>query len=503
MATAGLVSRRVVSTGGKGKEAKAEAKPRAHDHSNHDVDAHGSHSHARGIFGHTHSHDENGNGHEHKHGHEVMQALQNRGDRGSRITLIGLASNVVLTSAKGVAGWYMNSAALLADAGHSLSDLLGDFVVLFSWRLSRRPPSEKYPYGFAKFETLGTTIVSLLLIGGALGIGAHSLSLLMTALSETAATLPPGAIQTAVVNVTQAAHNIPAIGHTHADAAHVLDPNAAWFAAVSVVWKEWLFRITRKVGEQENSPVLMANAWHHRSDAYSSVVALVAILGSSWFPALPLDPIGGLLVSVVILQQGLSIFGGAFGQLTDAGVSPSTIRVLSTALEKYVTSEAPNVHGTYNLRARRAGASLFVDLVADVQGSLSVEETQRLEEKIHDVLKKAKAEVAEVNVKFRPVTRRWAVLFSAMPGGGFATAYLRYKQLIPPTDPGVETMVIAEIYLDAIVPNKFTADKVDTYSRHDLMHLVVTGSNGDPVKYISDVKSSKELQTTATGEDVE
>ena len=69
--------------------------------------------------------------------------------------------------------------------------------------------------------------------------------------------------------------------------------NAAWFAAVSIVSKEWLFRITRKVADEENSPVLLANAYHHRSDAYSSVVALVAILGSGWFPTLPLDPIGG------------------------------------------------------------------------------------------------------------------------------------------------------------------------------------------------------------------
>lgn len=74
----------------------------------------------------------------------------------------------------------------------------------------------------------------------------------------------------------------------------MLDPNAAWFAAASVLGKEWMFRATKKVADQENSPVLLANAYHHRSDAYSSVVALFAILGSSWFPSLPLDPIGGM-----------------------------------------------------------------------------------------------------------------------------------------------------------------------------------------------------------------
>jgi divalent metal cation (Fe/Co/Zn/Cd) transporter len=173
-------------------------------------------------------------------------------------------------------------------------DLLGDFVVLISWRLSRRPPSQRYPFGLAKFETLGTGLVSVLLIGGAIGIGSHSLSLLLSVLSETAAAVSPGPLQTAMFNVAAAMHNIPGVGHSHAHAhAHALDMNAAWFAAASVVAKEWLFQITRKVAEQENSPVLMANAYHHRSDAYSSVVALVAILGSGWFPALPLDPLGG------------------------------------------------------------------------------------------------------------------------------------------------------------------------------------------------------------------
>jgi divalent metal cation (Fe/Co/Zn/Cd) transporter len=167
--------------------------------------------------------------------------------------------------------------------------------------LSRRPPSRRYPFGLAKFETVGTGLVSILLIAGALGIGSHSLSLLLTVLSETALSLSAGPMQTALLSITAAAHNVPGLGliaahshsHTHG---HVLDMNAAWFAAASIVSKEWLFRITRKVADQENSPVLLANAYHHRSDAYSSVVALVAILGSGWFPALPLDPIGGAYI---------------------------------------------------------------------------------------------------------------------------------------------------------------------------------------------------------------
>ena len=173
-------------------------------------------------------------------------------------------------------------------------DLLGDFVTLFCWKLSRKPPSGRYPYGFAKFETLGTTTTSILLIGGALGIGFHSYHLLLEALSGTVSTLPPGQLHDILQQIASVGHHVPSVGHAHTHV-DVLDPNAAWFAAVSVLSKEWLYRITKKVADEEHSPVLYANAVHHRSDAYSSVVALFAILGSSIFPALPLDPLGGTL----------------------------------------------------------------------------------------------------------------------------------------------------------------------------------------------------------------
>lgn len=189
-------------------------------------------------------------------------------------------------------------------------DLLGDFVTLFCWKLSRKPPSERYPYGFAKFETLGTTTVSILLIGGALGIGFHSYHLLIEALSGTVSALPPGQLHDILQQITSIGHHVPSVGHGHTHV-EALDPNAAWFAAIGVLSKEWLYRITKKVADEEHSPVLYANAVHHRSDAYSSVVALFAILGSSIFPALPLDPLGGALV---VRNENYSI--------TDASVSP-------------------------------------------------------------------------------------------------------------------------------------------------------------------------------------
>ncbi|KAG2132007.1 cation efflux protein [Suillus bovinus] len=373
-------------------------------------DAHDKHSHS--IF-HSHSHDE----HDHAHdAAQIVHALQTAGDRGSRITLVGLFANVALTGAKGFAGWYMHSASLLADAGHSMSDLLGDVVVLFCWKLSRKPPSARYPYGFAKFETLGTTTVSLLLIGGALGIGFHSYHLLLEALATTVSTMPPGPLHDLHQQATSVAHNIPAIGHSHGHTG-ILDPNAAWFAAVGVVAKEWLYRITKKVADEEHSPVLYANAIHHRSDAYSSFVALFAILGSWLFPALPLDPIGGLLVSFVILKQGLALFGSTFTELTDAGISVKSQRKLVHALKPLLSSsslpsssvisngshDTAELLAVRHLRAKRAGSMMYVDLTADVPSNMSVLATSRLEVKISQTLKEAREEISEVRVKFHPV----------------------------------------------------------------------------------------------------
>jgi divalent metal cation (Fe/Co/Zn/Cd) transporter len=316
-------------------------------------------------------------------------------------------------------------------------DLLGDFVTLVCWNLSRKPPSQRYPYGFAKFETLGTTTVSLLLIGGALGIGYHSYHLLIEALAQAASSMPTSPLHDVLDRTIAILQSVPAIGHRHVDA-HApiteLDPNAAWFAAVSVVAKEWLYRATKTVADEERSPVLHANAVHHRSDAYSSLVALFAIIGSVMFPAIPLDPIGGecllhnrilphktkkvylspdfvgLLVSLVILRQGLGLFGGAFRDITDASVPATTrhslIRALDPLLEPSSSlAGASALLGIRDLRARRAGSLFFVDLSADVSASLSFQRATELEEEITRTLKAARREVAEVRIRFHPVHR--------------------------------------------------------------------------------------------------
>ena len=149
--------------------------------------------------------------------------------------------------------------------------------------------------------TASSALKALIPIGGAIGIGLHSWHLLLEALVPTVENMQPGLAHDMLHNLVASRDYLAgaaAHAHSHVDShassdSQILDPNAAWFALMSVLVKEYLYRLTRKVAMEEASPVLLANALHHRSDAYTSSVALIAILGSIWLPNIPLDPIGG------------------------------------------------------------------------------------------------------------------------------------------------------------------------------------------------------------------
>lgn len=237
--TASAVRQRAAAATTTSKEAAASA---AHSHSH-------SHSHAHG--GH-HGHDHGGSVEE---ADALLAALKGKGDRGSNITLVGLASNIGLCASKGVAGVYLNSASLLADAAHSLSDLFADLVTLFCWKMSQKPANESHPLGYGKYETMGGLGVSLVLVAGAVGIGMHSYSLLLDSLQPTLQNAP-AAIQ-ALSHFTGSISHAAEHSHSHGiDTSGPLDPNAMWFALLSIIVKEWLYRATLKIAREENSSVL-------------------------------------------------------------------------------------------------------------------------------------------------------------------------------------------------------------------------------------------------------
>ncbi|RKP36239.1 hypothetical protein BJ085DRAFT_7600, partial [Dimargaris cristalligena] len=255
-------------------------------------------------------------------------------DPGSRITLIGMATNVLLTAVKGVGGWYVftNSASLIADAAHSLSDLISDFVTLFTFKMARRPADRKYPFGYGRFEPLGTLGVSFFLIAASVGIGQHSFELLYQMLPGLSDSLgqtlprafPPEVVESLKTHIMQImvyiGNHIP---EHHHEAAIPIHSSALWFAAVSVVAKELLYQSTMSVARKLNSQVLVANAWHHRSDAYSSIIAAAAILGAQLGVPI-LDPLGGMVVAAILIKNGCSIGWEAMQELVDRSALSST-----------------------------------------------------------------------------------------------------------------------------------------------------------------------------------
>lgn len=433
------------------ENGKSSAIEHNHDH------AHEQHSHGwLGAHSHSHSHGAEGSAEE---ADKLLNALKGKGDRGSIITVVGLIANLVLCGAKGLAGVWLHSASLLADAAHSLSDTFSDLVTLFCWKMSQRPASQSHPLGYGKFETMGGLGVSVVLVAGAFAIGMHSYGLLLDVLQPHLHQMPSGLQafghltgdlaraaggllhdhhHTAVAASADVGSNTAGAILDAADGAksnlssasgaeteNLLDPNAMWFALISVLVKEWLYHATLKIAREEKSSVLEANAIHHRSDSLSSGVTFLAIGGSYMgFPVL--DPLGGLLVAGLIGKQGIELLINALADLSDRGVQPEVLDDFERALQAIVdgadeiegpaaaagrrtgvvashsTAESDRndarLLGWKDLRAVRSGVSTFVDVTLIMREDVQLKQARSVEQKVREKLILAVKGVKEVRI---------------------------------------------------------------------------------------------------------
>lgn len=218
-----------------------------------------------------------------------------------------------------------NSSSLMAEALHSLGDLLSDFVTLYAYKFARVKADSKYPYGYGKIEPLGGLIVSGLLAGGGLGMAIHSLDELQFM------------IFSGVDQVKEVVSESSTFFSHDYSSLIALSPYAALILVASIGVKEWLYRVTLKVGKKTQSSVLIANAYHHRSDVITSIVALVGVGGTA--VGLPLlDPIGGLIVSGMVVKMGIESGVPSLKELMDIAVPDSTlVRVKQALTEMEVT----------------------------------------------------------------------------------------------------------------------------------------------------------------------
>ena len=259
-----------------------------------------------------------------------------------RVTLKGSVVNVVLLVAKFAAGFIGGSAAMIADAVHSLSDFLTDIVVVVFVRLGNKPEDRDHDYGHGKYETLATAIIglSLLFVGAMICFtGAEKV---VGAWNGTPPPMP-GAI-------------------------------ALMAALASIALKEWAYRFTVSAGRRLASQAVVANAWHHRSDALSSVGTAIGIggalaLGNSWTV---LDPIAAIIVSVFIIRTAWQLLRSALGELLEESL-PDELEGEITAI---ATSE-PTVSEVHHLRTRRIGSHIAIEMHVRMPGATSLYDAHR------------------------------------------------------------------------------------------------------------------------------
>ena len=284
-----------------------------------------------------------------------------------KVTLVGSVVNVLLMAFKFVAGIIGHSAAMTADAVHSLSDFITDLVVLVFVRISNKPQDKGHDYGHGKYETLATTLIGLALFAVALGIivsGAEKIALWVKGEELEA----PGML-------------------------------ALWAALLSIVLKEGVYRYTIIKARKFNSQAVEANAWHHRSDALSSIGTAVGIggailLGKRWTV---LDPIASVIVGAFIVKVAFDLLRGGLGELME--------RSLPDSVEDEILRLAGSVEGVsepHDLRTRRIGNHYAIELHIYMDGDITLTRAHDKASEIEDLLRSHYGEETHVAVHVEP-----------------------------------------------------------------------------------------------------
>ena len=263
---------------------------------------------------------------------DTPDTLQERAAAASRSTWVSVWVNVVLSTLQIVVGVLSKSQGLIADGIHSLSDLVADFVVLLANRHSQKDADANHPYGHQRFETAASLVLGLLLL--AVGVGM---------------------VWSAVLKL----ENPASVAQVHAV--------ALWVAGAALVGKELLFRYMLAVAKRVKSSMLVANAWHARSDAASSLVVGIGIAGNlAGYPIL--DPIAALIVGFMVAKMGWTFGWDALHDLMDRAVDAQEVQAICQTLR-----DTPGVSDVHDVRTRKMGDMIVVDAHIEVDASLSVE----------------------------------------------------------------------------------------------------------------------------------
>ncbi len=286
----------------------------------------------------------------------------------AKVTLKGSIVNLLLVCVKVAAGVAGHSAAMVSDAVHSLSDLLTDFVVLAFVRVSGRPKDASHDYGHGKFETMASLLIGIFLAAAAIGI------------------VVSGAVK---LSSWLQGEDIPAPGRM-----------ALWAALLSIAAKELLFRYTDAQGRKLDSPALRANAWHHRSDALSSIGAAIGIagallLGDRWTV---LDPLASIVIGAMLVKVAWDMLGPSFGELTDSSLPAETEQEIIGMIR-----DIPGICEPHNLRTRRIGRLIAAEVHIRLDGSQSLSEAHEKASEVERRFKERFGRESHIIVHMEPL----------------------------------------------------------------------------------------------------
>jgi len=410
------------------------------------------------------------------------------------VTWLGAAVNVLLTVFKGYAGVVSHSAAMIADAVHSLSDLLSDVVTLISMRMARLPPDEDHGYGHERFETVGAMFVGAMLLAAAWGLGETALASLRASiplattvpLPATTSVAPDVLNAAAAAAAAAAAVNSNPLSATGISSITIPEWLAAckgnialWAAMVSIVAKEALYRGTTFVAERLRSPALRANAWHHRSDAMSSVVALVGIfaaaVGGPRFAFA--DGVAAGIVALMLGAMGLRISVEALAELTDT-VDEADLRAVRESVQR-----VEGVQSVERSRGRLVGGALAVDVdVVPTRRDLTASASARLAERARLAIIEAPdldKELKQATIRVVPAQKVCPVVAS-MPSqerildkvtGALKGVVFRMPFALHDTQVHYEGLQpVIDLYLDP-VDKRFTVAHLDDSAAAVVRHL--------------------------------
>lgn len=285
-----------------------------------------------------------------------------------KVTLVGSVINLLLLTFKFVAGIIGHSAAMIADAVHSISDFITDIIVLVFVHISGKPEDESHAYGHGKFETMATLIIGVILLAVGVGIFVNGAS---SIIDNFKGNIPSSPSKVALIA-----------------------------AVISIVLKELLYRYTVRVGQKLNSQAVVANAWHHRSDAYSSLGTLLGIggaifLGEGWQV---LDPLAAVIVSLFIVRVAFQLVKPCVDDLLERSLPAETEQRIKDIILSF-----PEIGSPHHLRTRRIGNNIAIEVHIRMDGNISLNEAHRLTTNVENRLKEEFGEGTHIGIHMEPI----------------------------------------------------------------------------------------------------